>query len=165
MTAVRAFAPNADVGGLQTYIVKAYYNPFGGDFIEIHGFNYRFAAVVHKGSGLHQQTGNAVHRSNGSQGFEAYFFQLHSAFFRKPVKSHKACVVAGVFVFFARVSQSRYYIVGLTCGFGFFFVQLVKDVENAHLRRSFRGSFSFVCVLNFFAVDVVSGADFSFAMS
>ena len=137
MAAVASLSANAQLAGFKAYIVITYYHIFDGYLVEIHRLHHSFSAVVHKCGGLHYQTSLACNDNIACKGLEFQLLYVKFIFCRQGIDSHKACVVAGVFILCPWVSQTYNDIFHGTCRLGsFVFVYLIENIENAHILNS-----------------------------
>ena len=78
--------------------------------VVIHDGADAFAACIHEGLRLYEEDAVSFNKALSDQGFVGVFGYANAAAGGQRVKRHETGVMAGVFIWFARVSQAGYYI-------------------------------------------------------
>ena len=106
LTAVRAFAADADHADVEGDVIRQYNNLLGRNFVEIHRLGDRLTAEVHVGGRLHQQTALAADPRLADGGLEFDLVDLHTQLLGDIVDGDEARVMAGALILLAGVAES-----------------------------------------------------------
>ena len=114
MASVAALSAYTQLARLKRNIVEHDDSTLRRNFIEAHCLCHRFAAVVHKGRGLHDKAALSGYHRVAGQRLEAQLLAVELVFFAKSVYCHESDVMAGAFVLRSWVAQTAYDVLDCT---------------------------------------------------
>ena len=106
--AVRALASDSESAAGEGDVVENHYYLLGRDFVERGYVAHRLAGVVHESLGLGENAAFAAYLRIAYKGVKLQAVYLYAVLLREEIEAEKARVVAGEFIFLARVAESDY---------------------------------------------------------
>ena len=130
LSACRAFCAHAQRAHIERHIVRQHDNVLRRDFVERSRIAHRFTRQVHERLRLEEQHALAAEHTLTRQCLELHAVDLLSAAGAVTLKCTEARIVTGIVVLRTRVAQSDHDPLDrLGCLCGFFFIQLLKNIE------------------------------------
>ena len=108
VTAVRAFAAYSEPAAGERDVVKNYDYLFGRNLVERGYVAHRLAGVVHECLGLCENAALAANFRVAYEGVELQAVYFYIVLLREEIEAEKASIVAGKFIFLARVAEPDY---------------------------------------------------------
>ena len=130
LSACRAFCAHAQRANIERYIVRQHNNVLRRDFVERGRITNCLAGQIHKGLRLEKQHALAAEHTLTRQCLELHAVDLLAAAGAVTLKRTETRIVTSVVVLRARIAQSDHNPLDrLGCLCGFFFIQLLKNIE------------------------------------